>query len=129
MGTLTITERYRNLDSSGNKLVLGITAEIAGAYPASGGYTFDTSSLGAIFSKINSVVFDFYQVDPENEFVGKISVPDNTDPTDPSFALTIYDEATGGMGYNEVGGGDTYAGTWYLRIEGVPLGGIDGDVI
>lgn len=128
MGTLTITERYRSVNSGGNKLILGIKADLAGTY-ATGGYLFNTASLGSIFSKINSVQFDFYQLNPTTEYLGELSVPDNTAPANPFFYLKIYDEATGGIGWNEVGSGDIYGGSWYLRIEGVPVGGVDGEVI
>ena len=127
---VTLTERYREVFPSGNKMAVGYKIDLAGAYPVSGGNVINNTAFGSqIFSKINAVSFDFYQHNPITGYTAAFAVPVNTDDTNPSVALRIYDEATGGIGWNEVGGGDTFVGTWYARFEGVPVGGVDGDQI
>jgi hypothetical protein len=124
---ISLVERYRETYPSGNKLVVGYTATISGAYPVSGGNVLNNTVFGSqVFSKINSAIFEFYQLNPDTDYIAKFDAPVNTDSTNPTIALRIYDEATGGMGWNEVGGGDVYGGTWYFRIEGIPVNGVDG---
>ena len=127
---VTMTETYREEFSSGNKLVVGFKIDLAGAYPVSGGNEINNTTMGEqIFSKINSVIFDFYQIDPSTGYVAAFDAPDNDDSDEPTIALKVYDESTGGIGHSEVGGGDTFVGTWYARFDGVPVGGVDGDQV
>jgi hypothetical protein len=121
---MELTERYRLAESSGNKRVIGYKVEFSGAYPVADGYEEDLSSE---FSKINSVIIEFYQLNPETGYVLAIGLEEVTTPT--TIVCKVYDEATGMAGWNEVGGGDIFGGTWYIRVEGVPVGGVDNVII
>jgi hypothetical protein len=127
---IALTEQYREVSSSGNRLTVGYKLVLTGAYPVSGGNVINNTSLGKqVFTKINSASFRFFQWDTATGYIGKFDVPNNTNPANPSIAFRVYDEATGGIGANEIGGGDTYNASWYIEIQGVPKGGIDGPQI
>lgn len=133
--TVALTERYRELYASGNKMAVGYLAQISGTYPASGGVTINNDaypSAAQVFKKIYGIQFDFGQLDFENALYYHVdpSTLDNSDSTNPEFELDVYEDSTGG-GFTELTAGGTVPANCqcYIRVFGVPKGGIDGDQI
>ena len=124
---VTLTEQYRIVAASGNILKVGYKVDCSGAYAAAG-VVFNNTSFGSqIFSKIYGANTYLYAEDPDTNYLFAFDAPVNTSTTNPSISGHVYDQATGGVGWNEVGTGDTYAGTFYVEIWGVPVGGVDGN--
>lgn len=123
--TAVLTHQETVNTPSANLVSKRYLVAISGTY-VTGGFTIAAAHYGAAnaFAKIHRAYFEGGSELDANGNLFKVTAKNNTSTTDPQFTVKAYEQVTGGVGYQEFANGGAISSSFYLVIEGVPLGGV-----
>ena len=127
---IALTHKNTMIHTDGNKKSACYTATFSGTYPA-GGYTVNNAAFPSalnVFKKILRVLFNLGQFNEDGDMFLASDIV-NTDPTNPTFRLRLFQFPTGGGAPIEAGTGIAFAGSTEVIIEGIAAGGVDSDTV